>query len=143
MHKALLIRDAIISKVQALVGTGVIKKVVFGAEPSNDHPSVSVLLAADTPQSFNSAFTDWELTIYTDISIRTKSADVDAEMLAVRLAVHQSIMSEDTQGLSFVSQTLPLGQEDPNRSDESDQNMSATRLSWQVTYRANTRDPSL
>lgn len=143
MHKASQIRDAIYTTLNGLVGTSEIKEVIKGAEPAQEFPAVSVLVGDDTPATRNNAFIDWELTVYVDIFIRDKSVDVDALMLGVRKDLHKAIMADPTQGLSFVTDTMPLGQQEPDRSSEGDQYSSATRTSWQVSYRSSVSDPSL
>jgi hypothetical protein len=138
MHKALEIRNAVFAKLQALEGTVQVKKVTKGAQPANDYPSVSVLLGDDTPATKDSTFTNWDLTVYTDVFIRSTSEDVDAQMLDIRNAIELQLLSDPSQGLGFVFQTDALGQQDPERSDASDQYTSATRLAWHIKYRAPT-----
>lgn len=138
MHKALQIRDAVFAKVSALQVAGQLQSVKKGAQPSHDFPSVSVLIGDDTPSFRDSMFTNWDLTIYTDVFIRSTNEDVDAEFMEIRESLERELLSDVSQGLDFVMTTDSLGQQDPERSDASDQYTSATRLSWHVKYRATT-----
>ncbi len=143
MHKSIVIRNAIVSLLGSLETSGVVKEITKGARLTNDHPSISVLIGSDDVANKNSAFINWELTVYTDIYISSSDEDVDALTQDVRKEVHKLIMADYTLGLAFVTEVDPLGQQDPKHSDESDLYTSVTRVAWLVRYRTNVADPSL
>lgn len=144
MHRATAIRDAIETKLQALVSGGQIKSIVksLTAWPS-DYPSVNVKVGTDVPINPNNAFTDWQLTINTDILLQSNSDDLDAEMLAARLEIHKALMSELNLGLPFVKNIEPGEQGQPNVNVEGATDTSYTQLSWIVNYRAPVTDPTV
>lgn len=142
MHRAQAIRDAVVTKLQPLIALGVVSQVYFGAEQADELPAIGVMLGDDTRQNRNSAFIDWQLTVFTDILVGGTDADVDAIMLATRLNIHKAIMADTTLGLPYVIDVNPIGQQEPERSNEGDRYTSATRVSWQVTYRSSLTDPS-
>lgn len=143
MHKAIVIRDRVASLLESLETSGIVREVTKGARHANDYPSISVLIGSDDVANKNSAFINWELTVYTDIFIGSKDEDVDALTQDVRKEVHKSIMADYTLGLDFVTEVDPLGQQDPKHSDESDVYTSVTRVAWVVRYRTSVADPSL
>ena len=143
MHKAIVVRNAIVSLLGSLETSGVVKEITKGARLTNDHPSISVLIGSDDVANKNSAFINWELTVYTDITISSTDEDVDALAQNVRKEIHKALMSDYTLGLDFVTEIDPIGQQEPKRSDDSDLYNSVTSVAWLVRYRTSVADPSL
>ena len=143
MHKTIVIRNAIISSLEPLVADDTVKEITTGARHSHDYPSISVLIGPDDVANKNSAFINWELTVYTDITISSTDEDVDALAQNVRKEIHKALMADYTLGLDFVTEVDPIGQQEPKRSDDSDFYSSVTSVAWLVRYRTSVADPSL
>lgn len=143
MHKAIVVRDRVVSLLEPLETSGNVREITKGARHANDYPSISVLIGPDDVANKNSAFINWELTVYTDIFIASKDEDVDALTQDVRKEIHKVLLADYTLGLDFVTETDPLGQQDPKHSDDSDVYTSVTRVAWLVRYRTSVADPSL
>lgn len=143
MHKAIVVRDRVVSLLEPLETSGNVREITKGARHANDYPSISVLIGPDDVANKNSAFINWELTVYTDIFIASKDEDVDALTQDVRKEIHKVLLADYTLGLDFVTEIDPLGQQDPKHSDESDVYTSVTRVAWVVRYRTSVADPSL
>lgn len=143
MHKTIVIRNAIISSLEPLEISGTVREITRGARNANNYPSISVLIGSDDVANKNSAFINWELTVYTDIFIASKDEDVDALAQGVRKEIHKALLADYTLGLDFVTEVDPLGQQDPKHSDDSDVYTSVTRVAWLVRYRTSVADPSL
>ena len=143
MHKAIVVRDKVASLLEPLETSGTVREITKGARHANDYPSISVLIGPDDVADKNSAFINWELTVYTDIFIASKDEDVDALTQGVRKEIHKALLADYTLGLDFVTEVDPLGQQDPKHSDDSDVYTSVTRVAWLVRYRTSVADPSL
>ena len=144
MHKAQLIINEINTRLTTLVAAGVVKEVMKNRTDVPDElPAVAVRMGSDTPQNQNAQFIDSQLIINTDIYVITTAQDLDEKTLAIRLEVHKKLMADHNLGLAFVTQIMPIGQSEPDYNGEGEQYAGATRLSWQINYRANVVDPSL
>ncbi len=143
MHKAIVVRDRVVSLLEPLETSGNVREITKGARNANNYPSISVLIGSDDVANKNSAFINWELTVYTDIFIASKDEDVDALTQGVRKEIHKALLADYTLGLDFVTEVDPLGQQDPKHSDDSDVYTSVTRVAWVVRYRTSVADPSL
>lgn len=144
MHKALEIRNAVYTNVSALVSAGHVAEVLKNniSDPDN-YPSVSVVIGTDVPEVKTNAFTDWQLTLFTDIKIQASDSDVDADMLNIREEIHKALMADYTQGLNFVLDVEPGDQYEPELNSEGDSYTCYTRVAWMVKYRVNTNNPGL
>lgn len=143
MHKSIVIRDKVASLLEPLETSGIVREITKGARNANNYPSISVLIGSDDVANKNSAFINWELTVYTDIFIASKDEDVDALTQGVRKEIHKALLADYTLGLDFVTEVDPLGQQEPKHSDDSDVYTSVTRVAWLVRYRTSVADPSL
>ena len=143
MHKSIVIRDRVASLLEPLETNATVREITKGARNANNYPSISVLIGSDDVANKNSAFINWELTVYTDIFIASKDEDVDALTQGVRKEIHKALLADYTLGLDFVTEVDPLGQQDPKHSDDSDVYTSFTRVAWLVRYRTSVADPSL
>ena len=144
MHKVQAIRDAVYTAVNGLVSDGHIAEASKNniSNPSN-YPSVSVVIGSDLPESKVNTFTDWQLTMFTDIKIQASDGDVDADMLNIRAELHKALMADYTQGLSYVKDFEPGEQSEPEINSEGDTFTCYTRVSWLVKYRSSETDPSV
>lgn len=144
MHKANVILNTVFAKLEALKTSGIVKEAFKNkAIPQNDSPSIYMLMGADTPQTENSNFIDSQLDIYTDVNLISIDDDVDSQMLEVRTAIHQALLTDHNLGLDFVLKVTPGGQQEPEYDGDNDSYSSATRLVWTVLYRSNYKDPTL
>lgn len=107
-------------------------------------PAYNVVLGPDAPLSelgpTNVAFIDWNQALFIDLYARTILADADATFLQMRAAVHRALMADYTQGLNFVTTTIPAGADEPNIDNAGDRKSLVYRTNWVFQLRTSIDD---
>jgi hypothetical protein len=113
-------------------------------DATKEMPAYNVVLGPDAPQSElgpqNVAFIDWNLVLFVDCYVRSILADADAVFLDMRRNVHRALMADITQGLPFVTTTIPAGADEPQIDDEGDKKNIVYRLNWGFQIRTSIDD---
>lgn len=109
-----------------------------------DLPGYNVVLGPDSPLSelgpTNVAFIDWEQVLFIDCYERSILADADAVFLNMRRNVHRALMADHTQGLSFVTTTIPAGADEPIIDDAGERKNMVYRTNWIFQLRTSIGD---
>jgi hypothetical protein len=143
VHKAQLIINEINTRLNVLIGEGVVLEVMKNrVDVPDELPAIAIRMGSDDPESQNASFIDSNLIINTDIYVITTAQELDELTLAIRLEMHKKLMVDHNLGLSFVTQITPLGQSEPDYNGDGEQYAGATRLSWRISYRSSVVDPS-
>ena len=128
--------DTIVAKIGADVAVDSTKVFPNRVADLNDTemPAYNVVLGPDAPLSelgpTNVAYIDWQLVLFVDCYQRTILADADAVFLDMRRNVHRALMADHTQGLAWVTTTIPSGADEPNIDDAGDRKNIVYRLNW-------------
>lgn len=135
MHRAEEIIQAVVANLDNLPTTGanITRSKIYDAAAL---PAISVDMGADSinEERNNMAFVDRDLEI--NITSYVK-ATVDADQLlnTIREEVYAAMMSVNTQGLAFVSETKAIGDDDPDISGDSNQPIGTQTMKFIVKYR--------
>jgi hypothetical protein len=107
-------------------------------------PGYNVVLGADTPLgefgATNLSFIDWEQAVFIDCYERTILANQDAVFLDMRRNIHRALMADYTQGLSFVTTTIPFGADEPTVDNEGERKNTVYRTNWIFQIRTSIDD---
>lgn len=138
--------DTVVANIGADVAVDATKVFPNRVADLNDTemPAYNVVLGPDAPLSelgpTNVAFIDWQLVLFVDCYVRTILADADAVFLDMRRNVHRALMVDHTQGLGFVTTTIPGGADEPKIDDEGDRKNIVYRINWIFQIRTSIDD---
>jgi len=125
-------------------GTNINRGRVYTIEDT-ELPALSVFMGSDDPIGDNGptnfTFQDSDLLVRIRIHVKSASTQVDTLLNLIRREVHVAMMSDYTQGLAYVINTVPLGAEEPDLSAEGEQPTAEMDLNWIIQYRAPILDP--
>lgn len=111
----------------------------------SERPFFAVYLGADEPvgdygpQNVN--VLDHNVQVMVDIIVDVDAQnDLEQAFLDARTSVHDALMSDHTQGLAFVMQTIPNGAGEPVISIESEVKTASYRTEWVFQIRTSIND---
>jgi hypothetical protein len=143
-HRAESIIAAIAANVGGLATTGA--NVFRGrAYPLADSelPALRIWQGPDEKlEDLGQTLTDWMLTVYVDVVVKSSSAAVDTLVNQIRAEVTVALMADYRQGLAYVLDTIEADAFEPDISNDAEQPAASMRLTWQIHYRRNRLDPS-
>lgn len=146
-HRAEQIMVAALANVTGLTTTGAnIKR--GRAYPWSDSVTraLSVYMGSDNPIDgggfTNNAFVDRELTLVVDIHVRDAVDQIDTILNKIRAEVYTGLMTDYTQGLAFVLNTIPRGDDEPDITGEGDRPATTQRMNFGIQYRHSLTDPT-
>ena len=143
-HRVEAILEAIANNVSAGFPAGEVVRTRRRPLPIHKGREINVTGGSDEPvtqEDGNFWFIDSLLTVYVDIA-RREDVYIETDLNTDRLAVHQQIMADRTQGLPYVLDTRYDGADEPDISEEGDEPVGSLRTIWQVHYRIDADDPS-
>lgn len=109
-----------------------------------DLPAYNLRLGPDSPISelgaSNVAFIDWDQVIFIDCYERAQVENVDSIFLNMRRNVHRALMADVSQGLVFVTTTVPGGAEEPMIDDSGERKNMVYRTNWIFRLRTSIAD---
>ncbi len=104
-------------------------------------PAYNIEIGADTPLNplgpDNVAFIDWAQSIFIDLYAKSTAVAIDNIFLDMRNFVHRSLMTDVTQGLSFILTTIPQGADEPVLDASGEQKTITYRTVWEFRLRTN------
>lgn len=107
-------------------------------------PGYNIRLGPDSPISelgpSNVAFIDWDQVIFIDCYERAHVENVDRIFLEMRRNVHRALMADVTQGLGFVTTSVPGGAEEPMIDDSGERKNMVYRTNWIFRLRTSIAD---
>lgn len=128
--------DQLVTNLGADAGVDATKVYTNRVADFNDTelPGYNVVLGTDQPQNelgpSNLSYIDWNQVIFVDCYVRSILADADTVFLDMRRNIHRALMADHTQGLSFVTTTIPAGAEEPIIDDAGDRKNFVYRTTW-------------
>jgi len=91
--------------------------------------------------ALNLSFLDWEVRIGIEIYIKgQESYNREREYLNLRNTIHAALMADHTQGLSFVTTTVPVGAEQGILDGTSKSTIGSWRTAWMFKVRTGIAD---
>ncbi len=138
--------DSLVTSLEAdaAITPGSVYRSRTNALSNNELPAYILWVGADVPLNDlgpdNLAFIDWAQSIFIDCMAKSIATDVQAVFLQMRAAVHRSLMADVTQGLNFVTNTIPLGAEDPVLDSVAEQKTMVYRTNWEFRLRTSIDD---
>lgn len=111
----------------------------------SEHPFIGVFLEDDTTigefGAQNTNFMDWLVQVAVEVYVSgtAATASLDQDFLNLRADIHNALMADVTQGLSFVKQTIPVGASAPVR-DTNELKTVSYRLAWGFHVRTKVDD---
>ena len=140
-HRAEVILQTLVSNLTGLTttGTNVVRGRVYAIE-DDAHPALSVYMGTDDPIGENGptniAFQDSDLLVRITAHVKSVSTQVDTLLNQIRSEVHQAMMSDHTQGLSYIITTIPLGADEPELGGDGEQPTATMDMNWLIRYRS-------
>lgn len=140
-HRAETIMAAVLTKVTNLTTTST--RVSRGRAYPVDGaamPALTLEQGVDEVELQNIAFIDRHLSFL--IIAHVKSTGTTETILnLIREEVHIALMADRAQGLTYVLDTMPLGDEAPDISGDSNQSVARVRMNWRIKYRHAVTNP--
>jgi len=152
-HRALQILAATVSSIGTATAAGT---SVFRSQarqlPDSAIKAITVNYGDDSePDLMSNSFADSWLTVYVDLHTRYAQPldrasgavpDYETQLLGLRKETHINIMSDITQGLSFVIDTKAMGAQQIEFGSEGEHVIAMMRTVWRIKYRTSISDPS-
>ena len=142
MHRAETIMAAVLTKVTNLTTTST--RVSRGRAYPVDGaamPALTLEQGVDEVDLQNIAFIDRELNFLIIAHVKTNGT-TETILNLIREEVHIALMADRTQGLTnIVLDTMPLGDEAPDISGDSNQSVARLRMNWRIKYRHAVTNP--
>ncbi len=138
--------DALVTVLEADVNitVGSVHRSRVEAFSDAELPAYSIEIGEDSPLGElgpdNVAFIDWAQQIFIDCYAKSIAVNIDAVFLTMRSNVHRSLMADHTQGLNFVTTTIPDGADEPVLDDSGEQKTSVYRTNWVFRLRTSIND---
>lgn len=131
------IMDAITATLTGLTTTGsnVARGRVYALE---SWPALTIYQGADIPlQNYvgPADYIDSDLAVTVRAHAKSASTQIDQVLNQIRKEVHIAMMTDETQGLSFVYITTPQGASDPILSGEAEQPGGMMDINFTIRYR--------
>lgn len=111
-----------------------VKKTDAETVSEDEYPCIEVVLGSDIRNEYTTTEYAHDLTIYTDIHIKSLDQSIDDLMLDVRSLIQTQILNNQTLGLDFVFRAIFIGQSDPSYNQDSADRASSTRLEFLIKY---------
>lgn len=138
-HRAESIMQAVTTNVTGLTTTGA--RVSRGrAYPVSEVPALTVEMGQDVVALQNIAYIDRDLEIIITAHCK-QTAQYDTTLNLIREEVHVALMASRSQGLVYVLDTMPVGDDAPELSGDGDQPISRLRSTWRIRYRHAVTNP--
>ncbi len=138
--------DALVTTLEAdaSITAGSVHRSRVEAFSDTELPAYNIEIGQDVPLGElgpdNVAFIDWQQQIFIDCYAKSIAANIDAVFLNMRRNVHRALMADYTQGLVFVSTTIPDGAEEPVLDDSGEQKTSVYRVNFIFRLRTSIDD---
>ena len=138
--------DAIVTALEGDVdiSPGTVHRSRVEAFSDTELPAYNVEIGQDVPLGElgpdNVAFIDWQQAIFIDCYAKSLATNIDAVFLTMRRNVHRALMADYTQGLSFVSTTIPDGADEPVLDNSGEQKTSVYRVNFIFRLRTSIAD---
>lgn len=144
MHKALEIFNTFYQNLLILKTDGTVKDVMqTNIDPEQDYPLISVNLGQDVRDEWTKQESKHSLTIFTDISVKSTRASLDAEMLAIREQIEILVIESDRLELDYIFKIDLVSQSQPSYNQPASNWGSTTRLEWLIEYITPRNNPSV
>ena len=148
-HRAQQIVDAIAAELAANASLGAsvfTNRVQSLSNPDQELPAVSVVYGTDTPLdddgSSNFSFFDSLIVVQTIAFVSEEDEETAlSKLLDLRRQIHITLMSDRSQGLSFVTNTRYQGADAPALDVTAGAVSGRLIVQWAVHYRMNISDP--
>jgi len=135
--------DALVTNLEA--DPGIVAGTVYRSRvetlADTELPAYNIEIGADTPLNplgpDNVAFIDWAQSIFIDLYAKSTAVAIDNIFLDMRNFVHRSLMTDVTQGLSFILTTIPQGADEPVLDASGEQKTITYRTVWEFRLRTN------
>jgi len=133
--------DALVTNLEADPGItpGSVYRARVEALADTELPAFNIEIGADTPINplgpDNVAFIDWSQQIFIDLYAKSTAVAIDSIFLDMRNFVHRALMTDVTQGLSFILTTIPAGADEPVLDASGEQKTITYRTAWEFRLR--------
>lgn len=115
-----------------------------GPWQGSDLPAYVLTYGPDAPLGDlgpdNVRFIDWEFVVYVDYYDKLTTTAIDTVLQQARANIHASLMADHTQGLAFVTTTIPQGADEPLLDDQAEKKTIAYRTNWVMRLRTSITD---
>lgn len=140
-HRAESIMVAVLDKIDGLTTTSTRASRGRAYPVDGDAlPALTLEQGVDEVDLQNMAFIDRHLDFSIIAHVKT-TGTTETTLNLIREEVHVALMADRTQGLSYVRDTLPLGDGEPDISGDSNQSIARLRMNWRIKYRHSITDP--
>jgi len=142
-HRAESIMVAVLDKIDNLTTTGtrVERGRVYPVDPDAG-PALTLEMGPDVVVLQNIAFIDRELTVHIIAHVKlTSSTEHETVLNTIREEVHIALRADYTQGLDYIKDTIPEGDDEPEASGDADKPTARQRMNWRIRYRHSVTNP--
>lgn len=116
---------------------GNVKRARIYPWQESELPALSIFMGADDVISEligGNSILDWGLVLIVESHVQEKG-DIDQKLNTIRKEVHAALMTDPTQGQSFVISTYAVNAAEPQLSGDGQQPIASQRLQFLIYYR--------
>lgn len=142
MHRSESIMAAVLTNITGLTSTGsrVARTRAYPVD-GDALPALTLEQGSDVVELQNIAFIDRNLEFAVVLHAKG-TGTLETTINTMREEVHTALMADRTQGqTNVVLDTLPLGDDTPELSGDSNQPIMRLRMAWRIKYRHSITDP--
>lgn len=140
-HRAESIMVAVLDKIDGLTTTSTRASRGRAYPVDGDAmPALTLEQGVDEVDLQNMAFIDRHLDFAVIAHVKT-TGTTETTLNTIREEVHIALMADRTQGLGYVLDTMPLGDDAPDISGENNQPVARLRMNWRIKYRHSVTNP--